>query len=126
MPTPPDSSPTDKNFFLKHQVADVLEADAVLVQRSSILRRDAVKHLRRIESPRHVARPSLAIKQPLQKNRENLVRVHDVAMFIHCADTVGVAIGNEARIALLRNHRELRCLDVRKDRFGIDARKMRG
>ena len=115
----------DKNVLLQHQVADILEADAVLVQLAPVFRGDAVQHLCRIERPRDIARPSLSPQQPFQQDGEYLVRVHHVAMLVHRADAIRVAVGDKAGIAFFSNDSLLRLGYVRQNRLRVDAWKCR-
>ena len=115
----------DQDLLFQHQVAHILEADPVFMQRAPVLRRDAVDHLGGVECAGHIARPALARQQPIQQHREDLVCVHHVALLIHRADAVRVAIGNKPGVALLGNHGQLRRADMRQDRLRIDPRKQR-
>src|SRR5690348_9352953 len=58
----------DQNLALQHEIADVLEPYAALVQLASVLGGDAVEHLRRIERAHYFARPLLAFQQPAQQD----------------------------------------------------------
>src|SRR6185437_1596671 len=107
------------------QVANVFEADAALVQFAAVLRGDAVEHFGGVEGAHHVARPALALQQPAQQDGVDLVRVHVAAVFGDRANAVGVAIGDEAAVALLAHHRLLRFAHVRLDGLGINAGKQR-
>ena len=75
----------------------------------------------RVTSPGHFFRSS----SQYASRRKNLVRIDHIAMLIDRADAVGIAIRNQPRIALLRDNRLLRRLDMRQNRLGIDPRKRR-
>ncbi len=109
----------------EHQVDHVFEADAVLVQRAAVLGGDAVDHLGGIECAGYVAGPALALDEPLGEDGEDLVGVDYVAVLIHRADAVRVAVGDEARVALLGDNGFLGSLDVGQDGLWVDAREER-
>ena len=90
----------DEDVLLEHEVADVLEADAVLVQLAAVPGGDAVEHERGVEGAGDVAGPAFAFEQPLEQDGEDLVCVDDVAVLVYRADAVGVAIGDEACVTL--------------------------
>ena len=54
----------------------------MLEQLAAILRGNAIEQLGRVEGPRHVAGPLLQLEQPLQNDREDLVRIDDVPVLI--------------------------------------------
>ena len=57
--------------------------------------------------------------------REALVRIHEAAVFGHCAQAVGIAVGGQSGLAVLAHHCFLQHRDVRRDRLGVDAGKQR-
>jgi hypothetical protein len=113
------------DLALQHVIADVLEADAVLVSsrpclaqmRSSIL----VVLKARVTSP---GQP-LRLSTQLQQDGEDLVRIDKFAVLVGGADAVRVAVGAEASVALVGDDRFAEGADVRLDGFGIDAGKQR-
>ncbi len=115
----------DQNVFRQHQVAHILKADAMLMQLAAVFRRDPVQHQRRVERTRHVARPPLALKQPLQQNRKDLVRIHHVAVLIDRTDAVRIPVRHQPRNATFFDHPLLRLADMRHDRLGVDPRECR-
>ena len=52
------------DFALQHQVADVLEADAVLDELTAMFATDAVKHFGGVEGAGHGAGPTLVLEHP--------------------------------------------------------------
>src|ERR1700760_220048 len=101
---------TDQNFHLEHKVADILEADSMLMQPPPILGAYAVQHLGRVEGARHIARPLLSLQKPLQKHGKDLVRIDNIPMLIHSPDAVGIAVRNQPRIAAFGHDSNLRSL----------------
>src|SRR5437870_9543100 len=81
---------------------------------------NAVEHAGGVESPHHLTRPALALQEPAQDNGKNLVRIHEAAVFSHCAQAVGITIGGKAGMALLANYDLLQQAHVRLDRLGIN------
>ena len=59
-----------------------------------------VEHLRGVEGAGHTARPALTLEQPPQQDGVDLVRVDDVAVLVDRADAVGVAVSDQAGVAL--------------------------
>src|ERR1700761_8848059 len=114
---------TDENRLRGHQIDPVLEAEAVLMPRAAMLGCNAVEHLRRIECARNVTRPTFALEQPVQQHREDLVCINDVAVLIHSADAVRIAVRDQSGVALEFNNRLLRRRDMRQDGLWINARK---
>ena len=53
------------------------------------------------------------------------MRIDEVAMLVRRADAVGIAVGAEAGVAFVGDHRLAQRADVRLDRLGIDAGKQR-
>ena len=115
----------DEDVALEHEVADVLEADTALVHFAAVFRADAIDHASGVEGANDFARPLLALQQPLEDDRENLVRVHEAAVFGDGTEAVGIAICGKPRGALLAHYRLLKQFDVRQDGLGINAREQR-
>ncbi len=113
----------DQDLLREHEVADVLEADAVLVQFAAVFGGDAVQHFGGVEGAGDVAGPAFVLEQPLENDGEDLVRVDDVAVLVDGADAVGVAIGDEAGVAVLGDDAALGLGDVGEDGLGVDAGK---
>ena len=91
----------DQDVLLEHEITDVLEADTVLVQLAAVPGGDTVEHFGGVEGAGDVAGPAFVLEQPLEDDGEDLVCVDDVAVFVNGADAVGVAIGDEAGVAVL-------------------------
>src|ERR1700761_8827254 len=100
---------TDEDVVLQHEIADILEANAVLIKRLVVLGRDAVQHFRGVESSCDAASPAFALQKPAQQDGKNLVWIDEVAIFVHRAKTIRVAIGDEASLAFLCDNRVLQC-----------------
>ena len=113
------------DFALQHVVADELEADAVLDQLAAVFFADAIQHFCRIECARHGARPALAFEYPAEQNRKNLVWIDEVAVLVGRADAIGVPVGAEAGVALIRDDCFAKGANMWLDRLGIDAGKQR-
>ena len=113
------------DFALQHVVADELEADAVFEQFAAVLFANAVEHFGGVEGAGDGAGPAFAAQNPAQQHGEDLVRIDEVAVFIRGADAVGIAIGAQAGVAAVGNHRILKGADVRLDGLGVDAREQR-
>ncbi len=114
-----------ENVVRQHEVDDVFETDAVFVQGPAVFRRDAVQHLGGVEGAGNAAGPTLALQRPAQQHGKYLVGVDHVAVLVHGTDAVGVAVGNQAGIAVLRDDFNLGHRNVRQDRLGIDAGERR-
>ncbi len=97
----------------------------MFVQGPAVFRRDAVQHLGGVEGAGNAAGPALALQRPAQQDREDFVGVDDVAVLVHGTDAVGVAVGNQAGVAVLRDDFNLRHRNVRQDGLGIDAGERR-
>src|SRR5260370_5901390 len=113
----------DEDLALQHEIADVLEANAALVQLASVTGSDAGEHACGVEGAHDFSRPLPALQQPAQQHGVNLVRIHEAAVFGDGADAVGVAIGNKTGVTLFADHRLLQHLHMRLDRLRIDSRK---
>ncbi len=75
----------------------------------------------RTTSPGHCLR----FNSHSQDDREDLVRVHEAAVFRNSAEAVGIAVGGQSGLAFLADYRLLQEFDVRKDRLGVDAGEQR-
>ena len=84
---------------------------------------DAIEHLGGVEGAGDAAGPAFVLEQPLKDDGEDLMGVHHVAVLVDGADAVGVAVGDEAGIAMLGDDATLGLGDVREDGFGIDPGK---
>src|SRR6516162_1549774 len=116
---------TNQDVALAHKVANVLEADSALVHLAAVFGADAVDHAGGVEGAYDFARPLLALQEPFKNQGKDLVRVDEAAIFRDCAETVGVAVGGESRLAVSANDGLLQKCDVGKDRLGVDAGKRR-
>ena len=54
------------------------------------------------------------------------MRIHKAAVFRRGADAVGIAIGDESRVAFFLDHNLLGGAHVRLDRLRIDSREKAG
>ncbi len=116
----------DQDFAAaEHDVADVLEAYAVLDQFAMVFAGDAVEHAGGVEGAGDGAGPLLALEKPLQQHRETLVRVDEAAVLGDRADAVGIAIDRQAGAALFAHHGVLEGFHVRQNRLRVDAGKQR-
>src|SRR5262245_37300624 len=115
----------DKDVTFEHEIADVLEADAALVDPPVMLGGDAIKHFGGVECADDFAGPLLAFQDPAQKDGVDLVRVDEGAVFGDGAHAVGIAISDEAAVALLAHDHLLGSLDMRLDGFRINSGKKR-
>ena len=123
---PPDSSPPISTCVpLSTMSTTYLKPTPCSISSRPWALRDAVEHAGGVEGAGDGAGPLLALEQPLQQHRETLVSVHQVAVFIHGADAVGVAIGGQAGGAVVGHHGLLQVAQVRQNRLRIDARKER-
>ena len=114
-----------QDFALQHVIADKFEADAVFDQLAAVFFADAVEHLGGVEGASDGAGPSLVLQHPTQQDGKDLVGIDEVAEFIRSADAVGIAIGAEARLAAVGDHRLAQRPNVRLDGLGVDAGKQR-
>src|ERR1700735_379701 len=89
----------DEDVLLQHQLAYMLEADAVLVKLAPVAGCDTVNHFGGVEGPRHIARPLLALEQPLEQDAVDFIGVDEAALLIHRANAVRVAVGGKAGLA---------------------------
>ena len=86
---------------------------------------NAVEHPRGVKGAGHVARPVFMPRNhPLQQDGKDLVRIHKAAVFRRCSDSVGIAIGNESRVAFLLDH-DFAGAHVRLNGLRVDSRKER-
>ncbi len=116
----------DQDFAAaEHDVADILEAYAVLDQFAMVFAGDAVEHAGGVEGAGDGAGPLLALEKPLQQHRETLVRVDEAAVFGDRANAVGIAIDRQAGAAFFAHHGFLEGFHVRQNRLRIDAGKQR-
>ena len=53
------------------------------------------------------------------------MRIHEAAVFRHCANAIGVAVSCKTRMTVLAHHRFLQHAHVRLDGFGINPGKQR-
>src|SRR5436309_481464 len=90
-----------QDVALAQPVGNVHESDGSLVQLAPVLGCDTVKHAGGVEGAHDLTRPLLAFEKPAQQNAEDLVRIHERAVFGHGADAVGVTISGQTSIALL-------------------------
>src|SRR5437868_209606 len=115
----------NQDVTFEHEVADVLEADAALIELAVMLGGDTIKHLGGVEGADDLTGPFLALQNPAQKNRVNLMGVHKAAIFGDGTDAISVAVSDEAAVALFAHNHLLCSFDVRLDRLGIDSGKER-
>ena len=115
----------DQDVFGEHQVADKLEANAMLVQLASVTRGDTVEHRRCVECAGHAAGPAFALQNPLQDDRVDFVRIDEIAVLVGGSNAVRIAIGDQAGVAFLRDDHVLAGADVGLDGLRIDAGKQR-
>src|SRR5581483_8219341 len=112
----------DQHLFSgKHNVAHVLETDAVLNELAAVSPGDAVEHARGVEGAGDGARPPFVLQQPPQEDGIALVSVHEAAVFGHSADAVGVAVVGKAGVAALAHDGLLQHGHMRQDRLGINS-----
>ncbi len=91
----------NEDVVLQHEIADVLEPNAVFVERLIVFGSDAIEHLGGVEGARHATGPALALQQPTQQDGENLVWIDEVAVLIDRAQPIGIAVGHESGLAFL-------------------------
>src|SRR5207245_5153254 len=84
-------------------------------------RSDPIQHARGVKRAHNVPRPLLAAKQPIEKDRKNLVGINEAAIFGNRPNAVGVAVGGKPSVASFSNYGFLKHADVRLDGFGIDV-----
>src|SRR5271156_3962979 len=101
---------------VEHQVGDEFEADAVFIEFAAMFSADAVDHAGGVEGAGDVAWPFLALQQPTQQDGEDLMRIDEVAVFVDRAKAIGVAIGDESRVAVVHDYRLLQGFDMRLNR----------
>ena len=106
-----------------HEIDDVFEADAVLVDGAAVPGADAVEHFGGVEGAGHVAGPAFVFEHPTEEDREDFVRVDEVAVLVGGADAVGVAVGAEAGVASVGDDCFAERADVGFDGLGVDAGK---
>jgi len=80
---------------------------------------DAVEHLGGVEGAGNRAGPAFAPQHPAQQHRENLVRVHKVAVLVRCANAIGIAVCAEPGVAMVGDYGFAQCSDVRLNRSGL-------
>src|SRR5262249_20663483 len=80
-----------------------------------------IKHLGGIEGSHDFAGPLLALQDPSQEDGVDLVRVDESAIFGDSADAIGVAISDQAAVALLAHDHLLGCLDMRLDGLRVNS-----
>src|ERR1700733_6487680 len=115
----------DEDVFCEHQFAYMLEADAMLIEPSPVPGRDPIQHFGRIECPSHISRPLLPFEQPLEQDAVDLVGIDKAAFLIDCANAIRIAISRKTGLAVVLQHRNLKCADMRRDRLRLNARKER-
>src|ERR1700722_16913256 len=89
----------DEYVLGQHQLAHMLEADAVLVELAAVPGRNPVQHLRCIEGARNASGPLLALEQPLEQQAVDFIGIDELAFLVHRADTVSIAIGCKPGVA---------------------------
>ena len=114
-----------QNVAFQHAVADVFEADGSFPDLAAEFRGDLIDHFRRGECLGYRAFEFARAGQMPQQDRENLVRIDEGAIAVHCADAVGVAIEREACVEFALHHGALQRCDVRLDRLRIHAAEER-
>src|SRR3954454_9278141 len=107
---------TDKDVVFEHEIAHVLESDAVLIERLIVLGGDPVQHFGRVERACDSTGPSFALKQPAQQDGKNLMRVNEIAVFIYGAESISIAIGYKSCLTFFGDDGVLQCADVGLDR----------
>src|ERR1700756_2192740 len=115
----------DEDVVLQHKIADVFEADAMLIKRLIVLSGDTIQHLGGVESTCYAASPALSFQQPSQQDGKNLVGIDEVTVFIYGTETIRVTIRHQASLTFLCDNRLLQSTNVGLDWFRVDAGEQR-
>src|SRR4051812_14811140 len=116
---------TDKNLSFEHEIADVLEPNAALVQFASVLGSDAVQHLCGVKGAHNFARPFLTFQQPPQQDGVDFVGIDVAAVFSDGADAVGITVGDEPPMTPLADYHLLCQTHMGPNGLGINSREER-
>src|SRR3954470_19593689 len=111
----------DQNVSFKHEIANVFETDAALVQFASMLGGDAVQHFRGVECAYDFAGPFLTLEKPAQQDRIDFVGVDIAAVFGDRADAVGITVGDKSAMAPLANYHLLRQTHMGLNGLGVNS-----
>ena len=108
---------------LEHLRANIFEPDAGLDQRQAMRRAHLVHHRSGRERLDHPP-PALSIyNQMMQQQANDLVCRQRVAVAVHAANAIGIAVGHEANVVRMSAEELPAAPVICDDRFGIDAAK---
>ncbi len=111
----------DQHVTVQHVIGDVIEADGRLVHRQTIASGDAVDHHGRAHRLDHIAAPAAPLCQVAQRQRHDGMRIYEVAVAVHRAHAIGVAVGGDAYVGVHRIDRRRHHVQVFADRFRVNA-----
>ena len=117
--------PAQQQVVFEHEVGDVLEADAGFVQGQGVALGHAVDHFADGKRPGHTAGEAASLDQVAEEQREDFVRVNEVALGVYGGQAVGVAVGGEPGHAIVRADGFAQGVQVGVQRFGLRAAKER-
>src|SRR5580700_1497033 len=111
----------NENILLKHQLADVFEADGNFVQLAVKFRRELVDQLGDGKSFGDFAGEVARSRKVPNEEREDLMRVDERAVAIDRADAIAVTVRAKARVIFSGENRLTQRCDVRFDGFRMRA-----
>ncbi len=89
----------NQHILRHHVIGDVVEADGRFPQGQTVAFGEAVNHARGGDRPHHRAAQAALFHEIFEGERHDFVRVYEVAAFVHRADAVRVAVGDDAEVA---------------------------
>src|SRR5262249_27113878 len=115
----------DENVLLKHELANVFEADGNLVEFAIELCGELVDKFRDGEGFCDVTGKLAHAGKVPDEQRKNLVRIDEGSVAIDGADAIAVPISGKACVVFSGDNCVLQGADVRLDGFGMDSGKTR-
>ncbi len=82
---------------------------------------DAVDEHRGGQGLHDLAGHAAVLDEVAQREREDALRVHELAVAVARADAIGVAVGGEAGVEVGVEHGALHLVDPRRDGLGVQA-----
>src|SRR5215831_7502154 len=116
---------SNQDVPLQHEFANVLEPDGRNVQGQVVLASQLVDHSGGGEGFHHLAPQPAVLREVLEEDRKDLVRINERSVPVNGAQAVGIPVRGQTSVTAATDHGAAKVTDVRLNGFGVKAREQR-